>query len=171
MPRVDLQGLGQLLGAPGPVVVLEGTGQQVVESRVVGGFLGRLPERLGGQGVVFLLEGQLGRGEVGLDEVRAFLDGDVVELVEHLAGIGAAEEQVPAEHDAAFRRVIEPRIFRHELLEDLRHRQGVAEPAVGAIDVPAQEQQRQARGESPQAVFERGHRLGRISRASIRPGS
>ena len=69
MVRVDLQGLGQLLLGPGPVLGREGTGQQVVEPRVLGGGLRRLAERLRGEGVVLLLQGQLGGGEVGVDEV------------------------------------------------------------------------------------------------------
>ena len=77
---------------------------------------------------------------VGLDEVGLLLDGDVVELVEHLAGVGAAEEEEAAEGDAALRRGIVPRNFRNELLEDLVIAPGVVGPAVVAIDVAAQEQ-------------------------------
>ena len=64
--------------------------------------MGAFCERLGRQGVVLLVEGQLGRGEVGLDEVGLLLHGDVVELVEHLAGIGPAEQEEPPEREAVF---------------------------------------------------------------------
>ena len=104
MPRVDLQGLGQRLGGPGAVLVREGAGEQVVEPRVLGGLLGGLLERLRRQGVVLLVEGQLGRGEIGLDEVGLLLGHGVVELVEHLLRVGAAEQEETAEGDAALGR-------------------------------------------------------------------
>ena len=109
MVRVDLEGLGQLLGGAGAVLGREGTGEQVVKPRVLGGGLRRLPERLGRQGVVLFVQGQLGRGEIGLHEVGLLLGDDVVELVQHLARIGAAEQKEPPDGDEALRRGIAPR--------------------------------------------------------------
>ena len=159
--RVDLQGLGQLLlGRRPDPRRREGTGQQVVEPRVLGGGLRGLAERLRREGVVLLVQGQLGRGEVGVDEVGLLLDGDVVELVEHLLGVGAAEEEVPPEADPAFRRGV-PRGGRPDSgLDRVEGRRGVGIAAVVAVDVAAEQEQSDAPGEPAEAILERGERGG-----------
>ena len=97
--RVDLErGVERLFG-PGAISVGQGAGQQVVKPRVVAGFLGRFAERLGRQGEILFIECQLGRREMGVDEVRLLLGDHIVELIEHLLGIGPADQEEAPERD------------------------------------------------------------------------
>ncbi len=95
MVRVDLEGLGQCLVGLAAIIVGKGAGEQVVEPGILGGVLGGFLEGLGGQGGILLLQGQLGRGVEALGIVGMLFRDEVVELVEHLAGVGASEEEEP----------------------------------------------------------------------------
>ncbi len=103
VPRVDLERLGERLGGSGAILGRQGAGQQVMKVRLERGGLRRLSKRLGRQGIIFLLECHLGRGEIGFEEVRLLLGDDVVKLVEHLAGVGSAHQEEPSDGDKPVR--------------------------------------------------------------------
>ena len=114
---------------------------QVVEPRVERGFFGGLAQGLGREGIVFLVQRHLGRGEISLDITRCLLGDDIVALVQHLPCISPAQQEEPPDRDQAFRRRVPPGRVLDQARDGIELGCGLPSMTALAIDLTRQKTQ------------------------------
>ena len=103
----------------GRVVGRKRAGQQIMVLRILGQRFRRGLQRFGREGVVILVEGQLGNGEVRFGEIGLRLAERIVDQFQNLPRIGAAIQQKPAKRDAVAGRIESLRAIRENAADFL----------------------------------------------------
>ena len=130
-----------------------------MKPRVQRGGLGRLAERLGRQGVVLFIQGQLGRGVIGIHEVGLLLGDDVVKLVQHFSGIFPAQDIISPDRHQVLGRERPPGRILDQRRQRIKLTGGLGSVTALPIDLTTEQVQRCTRGKLDRRLFESGDRV------------